>query len=65
MVIVLKHALEQFVERIIPVYPAVEHLLQRSPFYKLMFALMEAVFGAEQSDDKAFNLGLDALKLLA
>lgn len=54
-----------FVEQIIPVYPAVEHLLQRSPFYKLMFALMEAVFGAEQSDDKAFNLGLDTLKLAA
>lgn len=55
----------RFVERIIPVYPAVEHLLQRSPFYQLMFALMEAVFGAEQSDDKAFNLGLDALKVVA
>lgn len=53
-----------FVDLLITTYPKVELLVEQSPFYQLMFALMEAVFGAEHSDQKALDSGLDTLKLI-
>jgi aminoglycoside 2''-phosphotransferase len=53
-----------FVEQFASTYPAVELLLERSPFYQSKFALMEAVFGVEHSDQKALDSGLDMLKLV-
>ena len=53
-----------FVEQLISTYPVVESWLDRSPFYHLMFALMEAIFGAEYSNQEALNSGLEALKLV-
>ncbi len=53
-----------FVEHLVSTYPSVESLLERSPFYHLMFALMDAVFGVEHSDQKILAFGLDTIKLL-
>ncbi|MBD2105285.1 aminoglycoside phosphotransferase family protein [Leptolyngbya sp. FACHB-261] len=54
-----------FVERLASTYPGVKSFLERAPFYRLMFALMDAVFGAEHSDQKIFNCGLTTLNLVA
>ena len=51
-----------FVERLALTYPAVGSLLERSPFYHQMFALMDAVFGVEHADEETLNNGLEALK---
>jgi aminoglycoside 2''-phosphotransferase len=60
-----------FVEMLVTSYPEVELFVERrrspsetSPFYQLMFALMEAVFGAEHSDQEALDSGLNTLKLI-
>lgn len=54
-----------FVKKLASTYPSVESLLERSPFYQVQFALMEAVFGVEHSDQDALDSGLDMLKLIA
>jgi aminoglycoside 2''-phosphotransferase len=53
-----------FVKHLVSTYPSVESLLERSPFYHLMFALIDAVFGAEHSEQKILTSGLDTIKLL-
>jgi aminoglycoside 2''-phosphotransferase len=53
-----------FIEQLASTYPAVESLLERCPFYNPMFALMDAVFGAEHLDEETLNSGLDVLKLV-
>jgi aminoglycoside 2''-phosphotransferase len=53
-----------FVKRLASTYPVNESWLERSSFYHQMFALMDAVFGAEHSDHETFNCGLDTLKLI-
>ncbi|MDV3351842.1 aminoglycoside phosphotransferase family protein [Leptothoe sp. LEGE 181152] len=54
-----------FVEQLDLTYPVVGSLLERSPFYHQMFALMDAVFGVEHADDETLNDGLDTLKRIA
>jgi aminoglycoside 2''-phosphotransferase len=39
-------------------------LLERSNFYHPIFALMDAVFGAEHLDQETLNSGLEILKLI-
>ncbi len=51
-----------FVEPLALTYPTVESWLERLSFYHQMFALMDAVFGAEHSNSKTLNDGLDTLK---
>ena len=51
-----------FVEQLASTYPMVDSLLERSSFYRLMFALMDAIFGAEYSARETFISGLDTLK---
>jgi aminoglycoside 2''-phosphotransferase len=53
-----------FIEQLAFTYPAVKSFEKRSLFYQRMFALMDAVFGAEHLDDKTLNCGLDTLKLV-
>lgn len=53
-----------FVGQLASTYPAIESLLKRSPFYLRMFALMDAVFGAEHSNDETLKYGLETLKLV-
>jgi aminoglycoside 2''-phosphotransferase len=54
-----------FAEQLSLTYPAVESWLERSSFYHQMFALMDAVFGVEHSDNETLNDGLDSLKRIA
>jgi aminoglycoside 2''-phosphotransferase len=51
-----------FTQQLASSYPVVESCLERSSFYCQMFALMDAVFGVEHSDNKTRNNGLDTLK---
>lgn len=51
-----------FVMRLASTYPAVESLLEQSLFYRQMFALMDAVFGAEHLDHETFSDGLETLQ---
>ena len=50
-----------FVKRLASTYPTIEALLERSPFYLSMFALMDAVFGAEHGDSETLKFGLDTI----
>ena len=52
-----------FVKQLASTYPEVESFLERSSFYHLMFALMDAIFGAEYGDLEIFNSGLNTLNL--
>jgi aminoglycoside 2''-phosphotransferase len=54
-----------FVEQLALTYPTVESYLGRSSFYQQMFALMDAVFGAEYSNNETLNDGLNTLKRIA
>ena len=50
-----------FVKRLASTYPTIEALLERSPFYRSMFVLMDAVFGAEHGDSETLDFGLDTI----
>jgi aminoglycoside 2''-phosphotransferase len=54
-----------FVEQLALTYPTVASWLERSSFYHQMFALMDAVFGAEHSNNETLNDGLDTLRRIA
>ena len=49
---------EPFVESFAKVYPAVEVFFERIRFYRGTFALLEALFGIENDDERALEAGL-------
>ena len=49
---------EDFVQRCAHTYPQVEEFLPRIRFYRGTFALLEALFGAENDDPAAFAAGM-------
>ena len=54
-------SLHQFVERLASTYPTIEALLERSPFYCSLFAVMDALFGAEHGDSATLDFGLETI----
>lgn len=49
---------EPFLERFTPIYPLTEAILSRARFYAGTFALQEALYGLEDSDQEAFESGI-------
>jgi aminoglycoside 2''-phosphotransferase len=49
---------ESFLKRCISTYPAIESFWSRILFYQGTFALLEALFGLENDDRKAFENGI-------
>jgi aminoglycoside 2''-phosphotransferase len=50
---------ETFIRRCYRAYPEVETFMDRVRFYQGSFALLEALFGAENNDQKAFESGIE------
>jgi aminoglycoside 2''-phosphotransferase len=50
-----------FVRRLIPHYPAIETMLERLPFYRRLFPLMDVAHGLQHDDRQALADGLAAL----
>jgi len=53
---------EDFVQRCYHSYPEVEHFIHRTHFYKGTFALLEALFGVENDDPRAFEAGIQTYR---
>ena len=51
---------ERFIQRCCDTYPGLDSILPRVRFYRGTFALLEALFGAENDDLKAFESGIAA-----
>ncbi len=49
---------EAFLRRCVPTYPEIETFGDRITFYQGTFALLEALFGIENHDQKAFESGI-------
>ena len=49
---------EDFLNTCAKTYPEVEQFLPRARFYQGTFALLEALFGAEHDDRRAFTAGM-------
>jgi len=53
---------EAFVKACMAVYPEDDSLLPRARFYQGTFALMEALFGVENNDPRAFENGIESYR---
>ncbi len=51
-----------FLQYVGAAYPGIESLLPRAEFYQTTFALQEALFGVEHSDQRAFESGMASFR---